>query len=253
MLKKILLTILILAVVAVAGIYIIRNTLVEKAVESGSEYALGVSTNLGSASLSIGGGSLSLDDFSVSNPEGFASESFFRIESGHLDVDAGSLLDDEVRVDSLVLNGMQLRLEQIDTKSNFKAILDHVRSIDLGSSESGSQKFRIDRIVLRDVEVSAELTAMGQRQVSETFTLDEIELNDVGRDNGASIGQITGRIVDAVITTAARESKGRLPGQIADQLKSAAGQKVQEKLEDVGADVADKVKDLGGSLLNSGD
>jgi hypothetical protein len=111
MFKKIVFSVVVLLIVGLAVAYFVRNMLVEKAVEAGSEYALGVEADLGSASLGIRGGSLELNQLAVSNPEGFTAENFLSLRRGIFDVDAGSVLDDEVRVDSFIIEGVTLHLE----------------------------------------------------------------------------------------------------------------------------------------------
>ena len=85
MFKKILLWGVVLVVVALVAVYFVRNMLVEKAVEAGSAYALGVETDLGSAGLEIGGGSLELNNLDVSNPEGFTADNFLSLRHGMFD------------------------------------------------------------------------------------------------------------------------------------------------------------------------
>ena len=105
MIKKIVFAVIILLIVGLAVAYFARNMLAEKAVEAGSEYALGVKTDLGSASLAISGGSLELNDFAVENPEGFTAKHFLELHRGSIAVDAGSVFDKQVRIDSLIIDG----------------------------------------------------------------------------------------------------------------------------------------------------
>ena len=111
MVKKIMLGVFVVVVLGIAAAYIVRNILVERAVEVGSEYALGVKTDLGSASLELTGASLELNDLEIYNPEGFEGKNFMSLRRGVLDVDAGSVLDDEVVVDSFIIEGVRLHFE----------------------------------------------------------------------------------------------------------------------------------------------
>ena len=103
MFKKLILAVVILTVVALLVAYFARNMMVETAVEEGTGYALGVETDLGSAGLELGGGSLELNDLEIDNPEGFEADHFMTLRRGMLDVDAGSILDDEVMVARLTI------------------------------------------------------------------------------------------------------------------------------------------------------
>lgn len=242
MFKKIILSVVVLIIAALAIAYFARNIIVEKAVESGSEYALGVQTDLGSASLNIGGGSLNLNRLEVRNPKGFAAENFLSLRHGVIDVEAGSVLDDEVRIDSLIIDGVSLDLEQIDNKGNYKELLDHIKQLDISSSGE-SQKFRIELIALRDIKVTGSLSLLGKKNET-TFNIDNISLRNIGSDKGATISEITSIIVKNLISRALAAGKGQLPGGFGinpEELKEKSINKIKNEAEE-------KLKDLGKSL-----
>ncbi|MEW6411874.1 MAG: hypothetical protein AB1483_05305 [Candidatus Zixiibacteriota bacterium] len=242
MFKKIALTVVVLAIVVLVVAYFGRNILVEKAIEEGSTYALGVETDLGSASLEIGGGSLELKNLEVSNPEGFKTENFLSLKRGMFDVDAGSVLDDEVVVDSFVIEGVTLNLEQVDKKGNYQVLLDNIKQMDRSSSGE-SQKCRIGLIALRDINVNGSLSVLG-RNVEKSFTLDDFSLRDVGSDGGATVSEVTARVVKALISKALASGSGMLPEGFGQNLSDLKDQAVDE----IKTEAEDKLKDLGKSL-----
>lgn len=242
MIKKIALSVIVLIIVGVAAVYFVRNMLVEKGVEAGSEYALGVPTNLGSARLELRGGSVDLNNLEVSNPDGFTADHILTLRRGVLDVDAGSVLDDEVKVDSFIIEGVNLNLEQIDNKGNFKVLLDHIKQLDLSSSEE-SQKFRIGLIALRDINVSGSLSLMGKKY-DKSYKLEDFSIRNVGSDNGAKISEITAKVVNTLITKALASGSGVLPAGFGQNL----GELKDQGVEQLKSEAADKLKELGGSL-----
>lgn len=242
MLKKIILAVVVLVLVGLTLAYFVRNLLVEKAVEAGSTYALGVETNLGSASLEIRGGSLELNNLRVDNPKGFSADHFLTLRRGMLDVDAGSILDDEVVVDSFLIEGVTLNLEQIDRNGNYRVLLDHMKGLDLSSSEK-SRKFRIRLVALRDIKVSGALSLLGKK-VEKSFALDNFSIRNVGSDNGATISELTATIVKTLVTKALAAGGGMLPdgfGQNLDEVKDQA-------VDQIKSEATTKLKDLGKSL-----
>jgi hypothetical protein len=245
MMKKIVVWVIIIVIVVLVAVVLARNLIVKKAVEEGGDYALGVETKLGSADLDLIGSSLKLKNYQVGNPEGFKAGDFMDIRLGVLAVESGSIFSHEVVVDSLVLDGIDLNFEQIDTKGNYAAILDHIKKLDLGSSSESDQKFRIKQVSIRNISVAASLTLMGKEQYAKTFTVENISLQNIGGDNGATIGEITARVLKAVISKAATVGRSQLPGgfgQNLDQLKDKAVQEVEST-------VSDDLKKIGGSLL----
>ncbi len=242
MLKKIILIFVVLFIVLIAGVYFARNYLAEKAVEEGGTYALGVDTDLGSASLELSGGSFEMNDYKIDNPEGFEAEYFFVLKRGMLDVDAGSVLDDEVVVDSFVLEGVHMAIEIIDQKANFKVLLDHLNQLDFGEESSEEARFKINEINVRDIAVSASLTLMGKKQLDKEFSLDAFTLKNVGGDNGATIAEITSTVMKAMIKKASSSAQSLGFNVDIDQLKQEAKEKIEEE-------AAKQLKEIGGSLL----
>ena len=243
MIKKIFLWLIVLVVVAIVAVYFVRNYMVERAVEAGGTYALGVPTDLGSAGLAIRGGSLELNNLEVRNPEGFTAENFLSLRHGFLDVDAGSVLDDEVVVDSLIIEGATLNLEQIDNKGNYRVLMDNIKKVELGESSEKEQKFRVGLVAVRDVQVTGALTLMGKKY-EKSYSVENITLRNVGSDNGATVGQITATVVQAIVSKALAAGSGILPegfGKGLSDLKDEGLQKIE-------SEATDKLKDLGKSL-----
>ena len=241
MIKKLIMLVGLLVVIGLASVYFYRNALVETAVEESGDYVLGVSTDLGSASLDLGGGSVALNDYSISNPEGFEKEHFLVLEHGLLAVNSGSILDDEVIVDSIVLEGFRLSLEQIDQMGNYLTILDNLKKFDMSSSSESDQRLRINKVMLRDIGVDASLTLLGQKRGEKSFTVDNIMLENVGGADGTSVGGLIKTVVSEVLTKATAGGMGfsgiDIDGQI-DKLKEEGTGKLEEAAKD-------KLKGLG--------
>ena len=242
MFKKIALSAVILFIVALVVAYFVRNVLVEKAVEAGSTYALGVETDLGSAALGISSGSLKLSNFEVSNPDGFTSQDFLSLRRGILVVQAGSVLDKEVVVDSFIIEGVTLNLEQIDKKGNYQILLDNIKKMELSSSEE-AQKFRIGLIALRDINVTGSLNLLGKKW-EKSFKLDNFSLHNVDSDNGAKIGELTAMVVKTLISKALTAGNGLLPDDFGKNLSDLKDQGIER----VKSGATDKLKDLSKSL-----
>ncbi len=240
MLKRIILWGLVVVVVGLAVAYFLRNMIVAKAIEEGGTRALGVETDLGSAGVSISAGRLDLHDLEIRNPDGYQAGNILTIEEGWLDVATGSIFSDRIEVDSLVLDGVTLDLEQIDSKGNYRVIMDHIKQFESGSSESSDKKLVIKKLSLRDVKVDGVLTLAGKKQYEKSFALDNFTLENVGGNTGATIGEVTAKVVGALLKRAASKGGPQLPGKLGEMLGGA---------EKVGEDVGDKLKDLGSSLL----
>src|SRR5262245_24327246 len=110
------LLVLIIGVAIVA--FFLLDSLVKTAVEKGATYALGVQTTLGGAHVSIIGGSLSLSDLNVANPEGFKTNHFLDLGKGAVEVSVPSLRQDMIEIPLVELSAIDINLEKKDGKSN---------------------------------------------------------------------------------------------------------------------------------------
>jgi hypothetical protein len=216
--------------------------LVKKAIEAGSAYALGVDTKLGSASLEIGGGSLEMKNLEVTNPAGFTGGNFLSLRRGMFDVDAGSVLDKEVVIDSFIIEGVKLNLEQIDRMGNYQVLLDNIKRLDVFSSKE-SQKFLIGLIALRDTHVTGSLDLLGKK-LEKSFTLEDFSLRSVGSDNGTKICEVTATMAKALISKALAAGSGLLPEGFGNNL----GDLKDQGIDKIKTQASDKLKDLGNSL-----
>jgi len=245
MIKKLILTVVILAALAFAIFYFARNIIVERAIEEGGDYALGVDTDLGSANLGLSAGSLDLSDYEISNPEGFESEYFFRIDKGILDISTGSVFDDEIIVDSLILDGIFMNFEQIDGKGNFSEIMNNLRRIEMGESSDSDLKMSIKKVSVKNINVIGTLSLLGKEQYSKSFKVDNIALSNVGGD-GESIAEVTAKIFSELINKAKLSATKILPdfGAELDKLKEDAKDKLEDEAKDK---IEGKVKSLLGN------
>jgi len=241
MIKKILIGILLIFVIAVAGIYIGRSYIVKSAIETGSEYGLGVKTTLGSANLDLGGRSIVLNDYEVSNPEGYDGDFFLNIKHGMVDLGEGSIFADETRIDSLIFNGVNLSFEVKDQKGNFSVILEKIKKIGLGSSSENEHKFFIKKLAVRNIKVDAELDFLKQKK-GMTFTVDNIIMENLGGDEGVPLSEIAAKLMKTLINRAKSLGSNSIP----EMFNLDSG-----KIDELKSDVKDRVKDFGGSLLNN--
>ena len=247
MFKKILLTLIVLIIVGLTVVYFARNILVKKAVESGGSYALGVQTDLSSARLNIGGGDLRLSHLDIHNPQGFQADNILSVDHSELTVQTGSVLDKQVVVDSLVIQGVRLNLEQIDAKGNYKVLLDHIKQFSSSSDTQSDRRIKIGLVALRDIKVSGSLSLLN-KEYSKTYSVDNFELRNVGGNTGASTGQIIAKVVQAILTRSLAAGNGVLPPEFGKSVSELKDQGLKT-LESKGKE---ELNQLGKSLLKGG-
>lgn len=220
-----------LVVLAVVLAWVYVDRLVEHGVERGATYALAVPTTLGSADVGVLSGSVHLSGLEVSNPEGFEAAHFLKLDDAGVDVSLDSLMSDTVEVPSLVLSGIDVRLERTVDKANYKVILDNLSRFESGGKsepEPGGKKFVVSTIEIRDVTIHADVVPIGGaigELTTAKVTVDEVVLRDVGTaGKPMSMAEISAVVLKAILASAVEIGGGVLPedvlGDIGAQLAS---------------------------------
>ena len=125
-LAKFVILVVLIAITAVAGITYYLDSIAKKAVEYGGSKALGVQTTVDSLHLSLLDGNSSLKGFTIANPQGFSPQDFMIMKQADVSVDINSLLSDTIRIQKIIVSGLQVSIEQSDQNSNVKALLKNI-------------------------------------------------------------------------------------------------------------------------------
>lgn len=166
-----------------------------------------------------------------------------------LDVNTGSLLDDEVKVDSLIIEGIRLNIEQIDTKGNYKVLMDNIKKLDMGESSSESEhRLKIGKVAIRDIQVTGSLSLTGMKPVEKSYSVNNITMTNLGGKDGANVSEITAMITKKLLQSSLAAGSGILPEGFGKNVKEAANQKIDEAKEEAES----KLKGAAESLLGGG-
>ncbi|PLX94079.1 MAG: hypothetical protein C0620_06650 [Desulfuromonas sp.] len=255
----IVLLIVIAAVVGAATYYL--DSIAKKAVEYGGEKALGVPTKVDKLHISLLGGSTELGGFTIANPQGYSQQQFMTLDSAEVAINLNSLTSETIRISKVALSGLHLTIEQLDQSSNVQALLKNVPKSASGgdattpskseSTSASGKKFVIEQLTLDDINVSAQLSALGSQLSQVSLTVPPIHLTNVGEKNGGmTMEQLITFIVNTVIEATAKNSNSLAPAlsqllkadmASLDTLKGNASQAVSEKIDQVRQDA---LKDL---------
>jgi len=119
-LVRIALALVLVLIVALAGVYFYRNSLIRSAVESQANSSLGVKTTLGSANLGLFGGTLNLGDLKIGSPAGYTAEQMFTLGDLGLGVNYGELRSDPVHVSKITIDKPKAVIEYNKDTGKFK-------------------------------------------------------------------------------------------------------------------------------------
>jgi len=245
--------VVILIVLAVVLISLFGNRAVKVGIEQGARHALKVGVRLDNAALSIFGGTLSMDNLVVDNPEGYEHPNLLTLEHGSMAVNIGSLLSDTVEMEKIQLDNISLTLEQKGLTSNLQEIINNLPKSDAPPPEDKSSKnLRIKELHINGVRVNAKLLPIPGRADTVSLRLSPITLTDIGTDEKIDAAQLTGIILAAIAGGIIEEGKDMLPMDMLNNLGESvlgAGEEILREALNVGKGILDGTGDIGKGLL----
>jgi hypothetical protein len=274
--KKILIGLLVLLVVAGAAVALYINQIVGSAIERGATYALGVDTRVGFVRLRPLPADFRMRRLRIANPPGFDEPHFLKMGGAEIDVARETLLEDVVVVPLFALDGIDVALEREGKQTNYGVILKNLKRFESGkppaqgegAADAGSEKrFIVNRLVITDVTAHVEWSQLASDQSAMKVVIPQIELKGIGAHNaeGVVMSELTNIIMKAILGSIARYG-GDLPGAILSGLNSGlggvarvpgvvvsgmGGNLVEAAGAAVGGKTGDAIRGVGGSAAES--
>lgn len=221
----------VLMVVAAAAVVALLaiDTLARQGIERGATYALDVPTTLQGADVGLLRGTIALSDLKVANPEGFDQPHFLALRTASADADVASIFGDTIEVQSLTLQGIDLRLERSARGANYRVILDNLERFETGqkpepSPDASGKQLVIRILTIRDVQVHVDALpvdgALGEL-ASAKVRVPEIVLHDVGQaDRPVSMAELAAVVLKAVLASAVDVGADVLPADVLGELQT---------------------------------
>lgn len=217
-------------IVAVLALFFAIDVIARTGVERGATYAFGVPTSVSSMDVGVFGGTATLAGVDVRNPPGFARPSFLTMSEGSVAVTLGTLLEDEVRIPSIRLNGIGMTLlRKGGGASNYETIMQEMEKLSSGGSgdttsekgeDSGGKKFVIDQILIEDIHVIVDEVGLDAGMTELEIDIERIEVKDVGsgKDQKRTLAEVNAIVLKAIMEAVVRKAGGVLPEQLLREL-----------------------------------
>jgi len=258
MIKKLFLALLILALIAGAGLYFVGSSLLNKGVKSGVETfgpkVTQTPVTLESANLSILSGTGTLKGLLVGNPEGYKSENIFALGQIDIKVDTGSVFSEKIIIDEIIINTPEISYEKTLTGSNVKDLLKNVEAFTGPKTEetapapaedSGAKK----QVVIRKLVIEEGTVFVGALGVGQTVKLPRIEMTDIGEGGERmTMAEAINLVLSKVLTNIgpAIANAGELSKEAANALKTQGLEKIGQAGEKAGEAVDKATEGLKG-------
>ncbi len=258
--KKVIKVVAVLAVLLVAVVlvaFLMVNSIVRTAVQTAGHSATGSETTLGGVDVGLVGGTASIQDFALAQPEGFTGESIFALDAADVEIESGSLLSDTIVVPKVHIDGAHLTVSFEDGKLNLnelrKAIAERTGTTEETAEDDAAGK----NVVIRDLKITntkvtgAVSLIPGQDPVSIDLVIADIEKQNLGSDgSGLKLDDVIGLVLDTVALNATQGIADKVPG-LADigNLIGGVGEQATEALDQVGDEATEAV---GGAIDDAG-
>ena len=233
--KKILLSIALVVVLAIAGgawwFYSSLDSIAASAIRTYGPEIAGVSVKLSSLRIVPADGSAVLRGLSIGNPKGFKTDRALSLGEISMVLDAGSLTSNVILIKKITITGAEISYEYGAGSSNLDAIqrnIDRYVTERLGTNERAAptkgpaKKLIIDNLFVVGGKVTVSAAALQGKTMS--VDLPTVSLHGIGRTHGgATAGEIVQQVMGGLTYNATRAASSLNLGNAADALKRGAG------------------------------
>jgi uncharacterized protein involved in outer membrane biogenesis len=256
-LKWIILGIVLVIVIAVGAVLLGIDSIVRSTVQKQATNSLDLQTTLGSANVSILGGSLGLKDLEVASPQGFQAPHMFTLGGVKLGVSYSQLRNDPIGVNEVTIDQPRLVVEQSGGKFNFQVLMDKQSKTPPDSGKPGDGKREEGepiRMIIHDLAVNNAQVVLRpgipglQQEIN--VNVPSFHLTDVGTGEGNKNGAAIKEVVMLVVTNLAQkasESEG-VPAEVKQLLSLNVDQVKQQLVGELNKRLGNITKDLGKNL-----
>jgi hypothetical protein len=238
MIRKLLISLLLLVVLAVGATFLYLDRIVTTGIEVVGSQVLGTKVTVASVTISPLNGIGSISGLEIRNPEGFDSDYIFQLEQVEVSLNAASLLSDVIEIESIIITQPEITYETRITTDNVRALLENIGGSGgetaTADSEAGKELF------IRDFRLLGPQVNLVAAVASAPILLPDIELTDIGtEDNAATVAQVLEVVLSALRRTILEVE---LPGL--DMLREGLENRLQDGIEEA----EEVVEDLGNRL-----
>ena len=248
--KSIIMIGLVVVVVGALGINFFADSAVRVAIGKAGTKALKVPVDVEKAQLSIFAGTLGLETLTVGSPPGYSQKTLLDLSQGAIEVDARSLLSDEVLIRDVRLDGMTVFVEQKGLDNNLHEV---IKALPRDEQASG-KRLVIDRLEITNVTVNVKLLPIPGQADTVVFKLGTIQMTDLGRDERMDTAMLVSKVLLAVATGIAEQGGGILPKEMISGLSSVLDKAIdigriifgngKNSAEQIGRGITEGLKDI---------
>lgn len=257
--KKLLIGLLLVIVIAVGVVLFMLGSIASKAVETAiNTYGpkmTGTPVSVESVSIQPYIGHGEINGLKVGNPEGYSAPDAFTFESVSVSLSPGSLLSDTIVINEISISKPVFVYERKLLSSNIGALLDNIKSntgkTDKAATEEATQEGEKSQksFILKKVVVTGGVVQLGVLGQSSTVPLPEINMESVSEE-GITAAEITNRVLEGVLDKVIIAATELAANAATDPAGTAKG--ITDAALGTASDVTDTVTDGVKNLFGGG-
>jgi uncharacterized protein involved in outer membrane biogenesis len=244
MLKKLIIGVVVLvAIIGGASYFALSNldSMIKATIEKYGSQVTQTTVTVNGVNTKLSTGEASLTGIVIGNPQDFISSKAFDMGEISAKLDIASLSSDgPIILNEIVIDKPSINFEvNTQGKNNLQTLEKNIKSYtktpaatepanEAKTSDGAPQrKLVINNLYIRDGAISISQALIPEKPLS--AKLPTIHLTNIGKDKGgATPAQVAERVLGAITADAAKVASNSISEQLSEELKSAAGKKVQE-------------------------
>lgn len=204
MIKKLLTTIVILALLIGVATYFYYDLAIRRGIEIAGSRVLGVEVQVQGVTLSPFSGKGTISGLTVANPPEFGAPYAIELDNLEIVVNTDTLFSDVVEIESILIEAAEVTYETRLVTDNIRTLLANIPSgprADRPSAETGGST----QVIIRDFRMVAPQVNVGAAGLSAPVRIDDVHLQNIGdQSNAVTIAQaaqqIFGRLSTVLLT-----------------------------------------------------
>ncbi len=254
---KVLGALVLLVVVLLVLAVVFADSIIKASIEQVGSKVTQCEIKVRNVDLSIIDGKLTVDELVVGNPEGFKTESAFKLAKVFVSLRPASLLSSKIKVNDIQVLGPEITYEvaPLSMASNIGTIQKNVQKFLPSSDEKEKSKgkaMQIDHLALKEGMIKFSATFAGGKAIE--MLLPSIELNGLGKDSDMTGTEVSAQMLDQAlgsISAVASENMKGISSGIKGMFSGDKGDEAKEAVKDAADGAVDAIKESAENVKES--
>lgn len=242
MLRKLLMTLAVLVLVAGAVAYLYLETGLRRQIETLASNALGTQVSVSGVMLSPFSGRGSISELHVANPEGFSTPYAIELSSLDFEVDLDTVFSDVIEITSIVVHEARISYETRLVTDNIRTLIANIPTTSEAPGAPADSPTR-KRVIIRDFQMIDPRINVFALVGSAPIALPDLQIANIGEASSpATIPEASREILGALyrsLLLAGIPSLALLGEGVGEQIKEGAS-----RIADALKDIADGIQGL---------